>query len=277
MADELAKTIQDALAVDRVAVRVPQFCASDPELWFSMVEGSFASAGVTTDKTKFGYITGALDPRYALEVRDIIVNPPAVNAYETLKSELIKRLSDSQEKKTRQLLEHQELGDRKPSQFLRHLRGLAGSAVPDSMLRALWLGRLPGNVQAILASQKESSLDKVAELADAICESISPRAFIAETTPSPSVIDVLVTQLQQLSSSLRGEMASMRQEITELRSNSRDHNRSSSRSRVRSQSRTKSRDRGTDGKCWYHWRFGAEAHKCSQPCSYGSGNAAGSR
>lgn len=41
------------------------------------------------------------------------MNPPAEGAYETLKSELVKRLSLSQEHKTRRLLEREEIGDRR--------------------------------------------------------------------------------------------------------------------------------------------------------------------
>jgi len=91
-------------------------------------------------------LTG-IDPRYTIEVRDIILNPPAERAYETLKSVLIKRLNLLQEHKTRRLLEHEEIGDRKPSQFLRHLRGLAGNVVGDPILKTIWLSRLPGYLQ----------------------------------------------------------------------------------------------------------------------------------
>ena len=103
--------------VNRVGMRMPEFMPSDLELWFKIVDRSFQAAGITTDPTKFGYALTAIGPRYTMEVRDIIMNPPAEQAYETLKTELIKRLSLSQEHKTRRLLEHEEIGDRKPSVF----------------------------------------------------------------------------------------------------------------------------------------------------------------
>lgn len=73
------------------------------------------------DTTEFFYVVSHLDPRYATEVEDIIVNPPADGKYGRLKKELIKRVSESREKKVHQLLTHEELGKRKPSQFLRYL------------------------------------------------------------------------------------------------------------------------------------------------------------
>ncbi|XP_025831524.1 uncharacterized protein LOC112904784 [Agrilus planipennis] len=165
-----------------------------------MVEENFTTAGVTKDATKFGYITGVLEPRYALEVRDIIVNKPTTNAYGVLKSELIKRLSTSREQKTRRLLELEEMGGRKPSQFLRHLQTLAGPTVPDTMLRTLWFARLPPNMQAILAAHRDLSLAKIAE---------------AEATPSAG--DVLAAQLQQLTVTLQQQISSLRQEVSELK------------------------------------------------------------
>ena len=70
-------------------------------------------------------------------MRDILTlpeNDPS-KTYTNLKSQLFGRLSASQDQKTRRLLEHEEIGDRTPSQFFRHLRGLAGNIFPDSVLR----------------------------------------------------------------------------------------------------------------------------------------------
>lgn len=57
-------------------------------------------------------VTLSLGPSYTVEVHDIIMNPSAERAYETLKVEMIKRLSLSQKHKTRRLLEHEEIEDR---------------------------------------------------------------------------------------------------------------------------------------------------------------------
>lgn len=109
----------------------------------SQAEAQFVLSKITTDKAKFYYVSGQLDHQYAVEVKDIVTTPPATGKYEKLKTELIKRLSASQENKVKQLLIHEELGDRKPSQFLRHLLHLAGPAVPKDCIRTLWSSRLP--------------------------------------------------------------------------------------------------------------------------------------
>ena len=222
------------------------------------------------------------------EVRDVLINPPAAGLYETLKAELISRVGVSQEQKTRQLLEREEMGDQKPSQFLRHLRSLAGSYVTEPLLRTLWLGRLPANVQAILATQKDTVLDKVAVLADAIFETIPGHPAVAETSrpgPStqPSSLDMMADRMLQLLISLQEETKVMRTQIDELRLSSRDEpSRSGSQARSRrprssSRPRSRSREHADNGMCWYHDKFAHKAHRCIEPCTFGQGNARGSR
>ena len=78
-----------------------------------------------------------MENKYAAEVEDVITNPPTTGRYDRIKAELIMRLSLSEEQRVRQLLMHEEMGDRRPTQFLRHLRTLAGPSVPPNFLRTL--------------------------------------------------------------------------------------------------------------------------------------------
>jgi hypothetical protein len=119
--EKASSLVPPAADVCRVGVRIPPFWPEKPGIWFAQVEGQFQMAGISNDLTKFHYVIGQLDHQFATEVEDIIVNPPTSNKYEKLKYELIKRLSASRENKVKQLLIHEELGDRKPSQFLRYL------------------------------------------------------------------------------------------------------------------------------------------------------------
>ncbi|XP_047996330.1 uncharacterized protein LOC125234169 [Leguminivora glycinivorella] len=185
--ENLSKECVDATEeaqVCKVGVRVPPFNADEPALWFAQIEAQFQLSKITQDDTKFYYVAGQLEARYAMEVKDVITNPPAADKYGKIKAELIRRLSASQEKRTRQLLVHEELGDRSPSQFLRHLQNLAGTAATSELLQTIWCDRLPHNVQTILASQSDQSLDKLADLADRVYELAppTPRAPQVATT-----------------------------------------------------------------------------------------------
>jgi len=89
-------------------------------------------------------------------MKDVIINPPSNGKYQALKKfTLIQRLTDSQEHRIRQLLETEEIGDRKPTQFLRHLSALAGTAVSEKLLRTLWLGRLSAQMQITPATRRD--------------------------------------------------------------------------------------------------------------------------
>lgn len=127
-------------------------------------EGQFLLNGITQESIKYVYALSQLELRQIKEVKDIITLPPEANKYEAIKNALIQRLPVFQEQRTRQLLELEEIEDRRPSQFLRHLQTLAANNVPDSLLRTLWLGKLPTQMQMILATRTEDRLNNIAEL-----------------------------------------------------------------------------------------------------------------
>lgn len=236
-------------AICRVAVRPPPFWPDKPALWFAQMETQFSLAGVTNDTTKYNQIVSQLDHRYATEVEDIIINPPATGRYERLKSELIRRFSSSREERVRQLLVHEEIGDRKPSRFLRYLKSLAGSEVPDDFIRSLWSNRLPSHIQAIIASQTTTSLDEVAELADKINEVVTqPRVASISA-------DDTATIMQRLDE-LTAKVISLSTDRQRERSSSRSRFRNRERSPRRSSPCPRSNDTA-DNHCWYHRRFGS--------------------
>jgi hypothetical protein len=246
--------------VYRVAVRRPPFWPDRPAIWFAQAEAQFELAAITQQRTKFNYVVSQLNQQQAAEVEDIIISPPEHEPYDRLKAELVRRLSTSREQRVRQLLSHEEMGDRKPSQFLRHLKGLAPD-VPDEFLRTIWASRLPQHVQAILAGQTEVSLDAASHLADKICEvTLQPAtASISPTAPDHSA--GLLERIEELSR----QVASLRASGTHCRSQSRDRRHSQSRDPSRS---TANYTPTTHGICWYHQRFGDEARKCTPPCSH---------
>jgi hypothetical protein len=150
--------------------------AERPTVWFNQAASQFALARITDERTKFHYIVSQLEQRYAAEVEDIINSPPSHEPYTKLRAELIKRLSPSKQQCSHQLLSIEEMGDRKPSQFLRHLRSLAPD-MPDLHLRTIWSSRLPTNIQTTLACHPDLDLDAAADRADRITDIVSPPAY----------------------------------------------------------------------------------------------------
>ncbi|XP_046405055.1 uncharacterized protein LOC124170377 [Ischnura elegans] len=274
----------------RVAVKLPSFWPSKPSFWFAQAEAQFELANITREETKYNHAVSILDNYFAEEVEDILSNPPAQNRYEHLKNELIRRLSLSEEKRVRQLLQAEELGDRQPSQLLRHLRSLNGSfQIQDTLLRQIWLTRLPITVQAILQAQTTLPLDELAKIADRIVEitplppppALAVNAVASSTdTSAPAVC---ATTSSTDFSSLARRLGSLEKQLTALLSQLNDQHRrsrSSSRSRdyfpSRSRSPSKTYHPADDASlCYYHRRFGNAARRCQAPCSRATENSSG--
>ncbi|XP_076384619.1 uncharacterized protein LOC143263794 [Megalopta genalis] len=259
--------------VCRVGIRVPPFWPEQPAIWFHQIEGQFALNGVTADTTKYNYVMSQLEPKYALEVQDIITSPPATEKYETLKGELIRRLSASEGRRIQQLLEKEEMGDRTPSQFLRHMQNLAGQAVPDKFLGTLWTGRLPSMIRAIVSAQPDIPLNKLAQIADQIHEGTTQAHVASVAAPQTETTEAM-----------RGLLEEFKLVVSELtRPRTRD-NRSTSRHRSRrhrgrsgSRGRRRSASPRNVDHCWYHQTFGTRSTKCRQPCTFDAGNDRASR
>lgn len=250
----------------RVGVRIPPFWPEEPAVWFAQVEGSFALSKIKDDETKYYYVSGQLEHRYAAEVKDILVNPPATRKYETLKTELIKRLSASREKEVTQLLMHEELGDRRPSQLLRHMRHLAGKNIPDDFIRTIWSSRLPTSLQTVIASQPESTLEALADLADKVHDLVpsTPQVACADAAP--------ISLLEKLTM----EVAELSRQVKSLSMNGSRRSRQGGSQRNRSRTRSQSSYRKYPN-CFYHNKYGDNARTCVKPCDYQQGKANGGR
>ncbi|XP_011704277.1 PREDICTED: uncharacterized protein LOC105459734 [Wasmannia auropunctata] len=195
-------------------------------------------AQVTKDDERYAYALSKIEPKQAKEVKDFITRPPSQG--------------------------------KKPSQFLRHLTALAGATVSPELLRTMWLGRLPPQIQAILATRSADNLEDVAEQADHILE-VESKAIVAATTTShkkaqakQQISDHQIEALTKQVAMLTAQMSAMAKAM-KLQQNG--------RSRSRSRSRIKTPQE--PGICFYHRRFGKEACKCTQPCTYKPKNAAG--
>jgi hypothetical protein len=151
------------------------------------------------------------------------------------------------------------MGDRKPSQFLRHLKGLAPE-VPDDFLRTIWASRLPSHVQAILAGQTDGSLESTSQIADRICEVALQPTAAGISTAAPDNTTALLKRMDDLSH----QVAALWVFKTPDRSQSKDRHRSQSRDRRNNQDYS-SVPRGI---CWYHWKFVDLARRCNLPFSH---------
>ena len=263
----LAPTQSVFTPVATVSLKLPPFWPTDPVVWFAQVEAQFVTRNITAQPTKYAYIISALPPDIAQEIRDILINPPTTNQYDTLKRELIQRTTASEQKRLHQLLSTEELGDRKPSQVLRKMRQLLGDQqLDEGILRQLFMQRLPMNVQLILAPTAGTlPVDQVATMADKILEVPTPASISAinplapsSTSHSTEVAD-LRCQVNQLTSQVESLVSQL-----QLQS----HARGRSKSRSSFSPRNSYPAAQPPQYCWYHRRYGNRARNCTQPCSF---------
>ena len=162
-------------------------------------------------------------------------------------------------------------------------------------------------MQAILATQKQATLDQIAELADAIAI-VNPRGHIdaatkytataatavpataatavpataATAVPAtaaaavPSADTTALTAIVQQMSLLTTRVAEMSLQLSEV-TNREYRTRSRSRGRSQNRRRSRSRDFNSDGMCWYHSRYAERARNCQLPCNFTPGNDPGRR
>lgn len=240
--------------ISRVSVKPPVFCKEQPDLYFIQMESQFAVAGITVDQTKYHHVISSLEAKYLLHIGDVIRNPPAEGKYDAIKKAMIDEFTDSDQKKVRKLIKEIELGDLKPSQLLKRMKELANEKIDDSVLKQLWIERLPESIRAVITivdgdtAQMALQADKMLEV-----QKFSGISAVQNSNP------------------LQNEIEALRKEIAALKAgNSRRSdekpNDNSSNDRGRSRSRGKSKVHFPF--CRYHYRFGDKAKKCVEPCQY---------
>lgn len=256
--------------INALIVKLPTFWSSNPRTWFIQAEAQFTLGKITADVSKYNYVVATLPQEIAESVSDILENPPNAGLYDNLKNNLIERHTLSLESRIKKLVSDEEMGDKKPSDYYRTLRRLAGSSttVGDDLLKKLWMSRLPQAVSVALIPQKDDEIDKLMKLADQVWEAIKTANISAVSASSSANND-----------DLRGEISSLRAMIEKLsfdrsRNRSRSRSKSYSRSNNGNNNRTRSRSRNSrfdpNGKfCYYHFKFGNKASKpCNKPCSF---------
>ena len=307
MPEGMAPSDVEAIAARRAfaSFRLPHFSAEEPELWLQQVECAFEVAGVTAEDTRYKLLVAHLPMDVASQVKDVIST--ATGSFTKLATALRQRLSHSRTGKLEALLRYQQLGDQRPSQLLRRMKselgGTGDSPADSELLRTLFLQRLPHVVRAALALLPENQpLDDLAQAADRFLEASGPSsglvaAAAVEPRPAPTVQHVQGLEVMQgMIASLTTAVGRLETALTtrdqagarpsspyrgrdcscssnRYRDSQRSQHRSWSRGRQRSQSRGRrqEQDDAEQKLCYYHRRFGSDAHQCRSPCTW-SGN-----
>lgn len=257
--------------VDHSKVKLPDFTEEHTDLWFWQVEAAFEAAGITSDKRKYMTIIGQLPTNVMYKLADLRDHQPANGTmYNTLKQRIITEFADSMQTKITKLLGDISLGDRKPSQLLAEMRTKAANTpITDDLLKQLWLRNLPEQIRAIISADDEMALNTAANMADRVLEATKGPTHYANAAQAgnkqANVNPVTDTNILE---NIQKQMDELARQMRNLQSRSRSQSRGQTPNRSRSSKESESKF----DTCWWHHKFGKDARKCKQPCSFVSKN-----
>jgi hypothetical protein len=161
------------------------------------------------------------------------------------------------------LLDHPELGDRRPSAMMAEMLALRYEATaPDSLFFALFLRRLPSSIRDHLAAANHTTAAEMATHADILWD--------ARNSATVSAVSETLSAVSLRSSSPNRRSPDRRAKSPDRRGRSPDRRANSGRGRRPTPGRqdSKAAKGGKKTVCYYHRRFGAEAENCEGACSF---------
>jgi hypothetical protein len=241
-----------AVNVAHVAVKLPEFWTSDPDMWFFQAECAFNRSRITASYTKFEHVVMHLPEAVVVSVRSLLLGmePTAVDAYEQLKNQLTSSYGKSRWQRGFALLDHPELGDRRPSHMMAEMLALLPpGGVADTLFLCLFLRRLPAGMRDHLAAADFKTAAEMSSHADLLWD--------ARAGQTVSAVAAELMPVRYRSSSPRDSQRSSSPPAAS--------GRHQARRRPTPHSET---GRLNPGICKTHAKYGAKAYYCTAPCSW---------
>ena len=149
-------------------VKLPNFWETDVSLWFLTVENLFRQKGIFDENKMYEFLLVALDLRHLQRVKHVLVNLSPTRPFSQLRNALFEAYEPSIDSKLDGLLDASELGDRRPTELLSRMRHLMGTEQSPTLLKKLFLSKLPVDVKRVVVASGTDSIDELAERADRV-------------------------------------------------------------------------------------------------------------
>ncbi|XP_043064586.1 uncharacterized protein LOC122320513 [Drosophila ficusphila] len=261
----------------RTTIHLPKFAHSNPQLWFAQVERSFRLHHIVDDTDKFDLVTLHLEADVVLAVEDLVIRPPDENKYVAIKNRLLQKYSESPESKLRRLLQGGDTSGLKPSEILANMRRLAPDPGSENIILTLFLAEMPASIRPTLTVWEETDLDKLAKIADKMLEAVNHNATFAISTNTSTAADssICAVSTEDPWKKVNEQLRSLSQKFDDLQKDVKrlqfqGRSRSPSRNRPQTGNANYQSSESQEKLCYYHERFGENAHKCRPPCSRSS-------
>ena len=147
-------------------IKLPNFTDESPTTWLKLAEAHLTANNVADVQLKILSIISALPPDFREETLQYL-EPGVANAYNELTQAIKNYNRPSEINRIRQLMNAAPIGDRKPTQYLRHLRSLVEK--PEDYLQILRRhleDRIDQNIAQTLLACKLENIDDYARRAD---------------------------------------------------------------------------------------------------------------
>lgn len=255
-------------------ITLPPFQSRNLKFWFVQAEAMFRNGNVTSEQAKYDYVLAAMDVTAACNIQDLIDNPPEEDQYATLKQTLMDRLAEAEQTRIQRLLSSEPIGDRRPSQFLRHLQSLAGDNFSAAAVRTIWLDSLPSDVNLIVAgASAKLTQDEASAMADNVYDVAMKRRSVAAVSINPPVASSSSgsssgSKKADRTAALEKQIAALTKRLDRV---TRERNKQPAGGSPAKQKRKNSpppQQQPDDTVCWYHRRFKDQATKCTKPCNW---------
>jgi hypothetical protein len=250
--------------VAHVAVKLPDFWIKDPKMWFSQAEAQFRRARITAQTTMYDYVLMKLPEDVVMSVRALVSAIEAdpvkqENSYTLIKEALMGSFGKTKWQMAYALLDHPDLGDRRPSAMMAEMLALRFETTPpDSLFLALFLRRLPASIRDHLAAANHETATAMSTHADVLWD--------ARNSASVSAVSDSLAAVSVRSASPKASRSPDR------RARSPDRRRDSKGQkhfRRPTPGRQDNRSNNSNSRlCFYHDQFGTKALKCHAPCSW---------
>ncbi|CAI9729979.1 Hypothetical predicted protein [Octopus vulgaris] len=204
---------------------LPTF-TGDATLWFSQLEAQFRAQSITPEQ-QLEILYGCMPPQLASSARDLITDPSPGATYASVRLEVEKRNTRSEESRFNELMADEQLGDRTPSEFLRRLRELSGNASDAPLLRKIFFSRLPAYIQTVLATGLETNtVDQIATMVEFAVQPSSRSACACSQTSSASIegLSKLIETLTKRMDAMTQAEVSCREWTTPIRNQTKGNN-----------------------------------------------------
>jgi HEPN domain-containing protein len=238
--------------VAHVAVKLPEFWVKDPKMWFAQAEAQFRRARITAETTMYDYILMKLPQDVVMSVRALVSAIEAdpvkqEESYTLMKEALLGSYGMTKWQMAYALLDHPDLGDRRPSAMMAEMLSLRyETTAPDSLFLALFLRRLPPSIRDHLSAANHTTATEMSAHADILWD--------ARNTSSVSTVAESLAAV-----SVRSASPNRRAKSPDRRARSPDRRSGGGSQPPRPPTPGR---RVNDGLCKNHRRYGDKAYSC---------------